>query len=195
MTTTPPEETTLEALLGTVGAAMTDRVVLVDADQPADVAARRLERDGVSGAPVVRRGRVVGVVTLRDLLTPLALAPLAPTTGPFLRHEHQLAGIRVHQLMSTEPATARTDWPLGRAVLCMQEAGVNRLPVVDPTGRPVGILTPRRRATGDRAPPAPPPDRTGGPRLAHGGRLTPEGRGRAVPAGRGRGTQGATLRR
>jgi CBS domain-containing protein len=140
-TTTLPEETGLEVLPGTVGEAMTDQVVRVDADMPADVAARHLERTGVSGAPVVRRGRVVGVVTLRDLLTPLALAPPAVTAGPLLRHEHHLAGIRVHQLMTTDPATARTDWPLGRAVLCMQEAGVNRLPVVDPTGRPVGILT------------------------------------------------------
>ena len=68
-TTTLPEGTTLEALLGTVGEAMTGQVVLLDADMAADVAARRLERTGVSGAPVVRRGRLVGVVTLRDLLT------------------------------------------------------------------------------------------------------------------------------
>jgi CBS domain-containing protein len=79
------------------------------------------------------------VATLRDLLTPLA--PLAPTTGPFLRHEHHLAGIRVRELMTNEPATARSDWPLARAVLLLDEAGINRLPVVDPSGRPVGILT------------------------------------------------------
>jgi CBS domain-containing protein len=137
--TTSPPDATLRELLGTVGDAMTCKLVLLDADTPADSAARRLERAGVSGAPVVDRGRVVGVATLRDLLTPLA--PLAPTTGPFLRHEHHLAGIRVRELMTNEPATARSDWPLARAVLLLDEAGINRLPVVDPSGRPVGILT------------------------------------------------------
>ena len=44
----------------------------------------------MSGAPVVDRGRVVGVVTLRDLLVPVLAGGLVMTTGPFHRHEHQL---------------------------------------------------------------------------------------------------------
>ena len=67
MTAILPDETSLASLLGTVEEAMTGKVLAVAADTPADVAARRLEQAGVSGAPVVDRGRVVGVVTLRDL--------------------------------------------------------------------------------------------------------------------------------
>jgi CBS domain-containing protein len=142
MTTTLPHETGLERVLETVGEAMTGKVVVLTADTPADVAAYRLEQAQVSGAPVVDRGRVVGVVTLRDLLVPALAAPTAvQTTGPFLRHEHQLAGYRVQELMTAEPVTARADWPLARVVLAMEEAGVNRIPVVDDHGRPVGILT------------------------------------------------------
>jgi CBS domain-containing protein len=37
--------------------------------------------------------------------------------------------------------TTQPDWPLARAVMAMEEAGINRLPVVDWAGRPVGILT------------------------------------------------------
>jgi CBS domain-containing protein len=85
----------------------------------------------VSGAPVVDRGRVVGVVTLRDLLVPVLAGGLVMTTGPFHRHEHQLTAYRVHELMTAEPMTARPDWPLARAVLAMERAGINRLPVVD----------------------------------------------------------------
>jgi CBS domain-containing protein len=121
---------------------MTGKVLALAADTPADVAARRLEQAQVSGAPVVDRGRVVGVATLRDLM---ASAPAAgasmQTTGPFLRHEHHLAGYRVLELMTREPVTARADWPLARVVLAMDESGVNRIPVVDADGRPVGILT------------------------------------------------------
>lgn len=156
MTTTLPD-VDLERQLGTVGEAMTGEVVLLEADTLADVAVRCLERTWVSGAPVIDRGRVVGVVTLGDLLT--RLAPDAQTTGPFLRHERDLVGLRVRDLMTRAVATARPEWPLGRAVCHMVEAGVNRLPVVDAHGRPVGILTRddvlgalARRLRGQRAP-------------------------------------------
>ena len=142
MTATLPNETGLASLLGTVEEAMTGKVLALAADTPADVAARRLEQAAVSGAPVVDRGRVVGVVTLRDLLAPaLAAGVNAQTAGPFLRHEHHLTKYRVHELMTGEPLTARSDWPLARVVVAMEEAGVNRIPVVDGDGRPVGILT------------------------------------------------------
>jgi CBS domain-containing protein len=70
MTATEPTVISLEGLLGTVGEAMTAEVVVLEADSPVDVAVRRLEHTQVSGAPVVDDGRVVGVVTLRDLLVP-----------------------------------------------------------------------------------------------------------------------------
>ena len=79
MTATMSGATSLESLLGTVGEAMTAEVVVLQADTPADVAIRRLERSRVSGAPVLDHGRVVGVVTLRDLLVPvLADGPSRP---------------------------------------------------------------------------------------------------------------------
>jgi CBS domain-containing protein len=141
MTATVSSTTSLERLLGTVGEAMTGEVVVLHVDTPVDVALRRLEHTQVSGAPVVDHGQVAGVVTLGDLLVPVLAEGPVQTTGPFHRHEHRLAGYRVHELMSTQPVTARPDWPLAQAVLAMDQAGVNRVPVVDGNGRPVGILT------------------------------------------------------
>jgi CBS domain-containing protein len=43
--------------------------------------------------------------------------------------------------MSDEPVTADPDWPVVRAVRAMTDHGVNRLPVVDKAGRPLGVLT------------------------------------------------------
>jgi CBS domain-containing protein len=134
-TTIEPGDTDMERLLGTVGEAMTSRVVALTADLPADVAVRRLERAGVQA------GRVVGVVTVRDLLAPAATAPPAMTSGPFMRHEQLVARFRVADLMTSEPVVASIDWSLARAGLAMDEAGVNRLPVIDAAGRPVGIFT------------------------------------------------------
>lgn len=132
---------TSQELLGTVGEAMTAEVVVLHTDTPADVAMRRLEHSRVSGAPVVDHGRVVGVVTLRDLQVPLLAEGPLQTTGPFHRHEQLLRGLQVRDLMTAEPVTASADGTLAEAVLAMDAAGVNRVPVVDRAGRPVGILT------------------------------------------------------
>ena len=131
----------LDGLLGTVADAMRAEVLLIDPDTPADVAARRLEREGISGAPVVRHGHVIGVVTLRDLFAAGRHHEPAHTTGPFLRHEAELAGWRVDELMTHRPITVQSGWPLTRAVALMVDQGVNRLPVVDEDGHVVGILT------------------------------------------------------
>ena len=143
MTATVEEATTLERQLGTVGEAMTRDVVLLAADMTAEMALRRLDQKAVSGAPVVDHGRVVGVVTRRDLLVPTLLddptGSLAAMAGQ--RHAPRLVRFRVGELMSDEPVTAQPDCPLVQAVRTMIEHGVNRLPIVDRAGRPLGVLT------------------------------------------------------
>ena len=131
MTATLEEQPTLERLLGTVGQAMTGDVVLLAADMTAAMALRRLEAKAVSGAPVVEHGRVVGVITQRDLLVPTLLddADGFPAPGGARRH-NRLDGLRVSDLMTGE-----------RALRTMLVNGVNRLPVVDRGGRPLGVLT------------------------------------------------------
>jgi CBS-domain-containing membrane protein len=137
-----PSDRALERALGTVREAMEPDLVALGADWPADQAARELERRGVSGGPVVEHGRVVGVVTLSDLLRVAAPgAPRVLATGPFLRFEQALARFTVAQVMRERVVTAGADWPLTLAVLTMQDEGVNRLPVVDAHGAPLGILT------------------------------------------------------
>ena len=132
MTAAVQEPASPERLLGSVGGTMTQAVVLLAADTPAEWALRHLDRQAVSGGPVVDHGRVVGVVTRRDLLVPV------PEQGSYA---NPLAGLRVRDLMTEQPVTARPDWPLVRAVRAMVDHGVNRLPVVDQAGRPLGILT------------------------------------------------------
>ena len=142
MTATMEEPTTIERLLGTVGEAMTRDVVLLAADLPAAMALRRLDEKAVSGAPVVDRGQIVGVITQRDLLVPTLVDN--PAGSPALGvawHHNRVNGLRVSDLMSGEPVTAEPDWPLVQAVRMMIVQGVNRLPVVDQAGRSLGVLT------------------------------------------------------
>jgi CBS domain-containing membrane protein len=127
-----------EAACGTVGDAMTTSVVTLTRAMRASDAARALSDAGVAGGPVVEGGVVVGIITLRDLLEREGSAQ--QSTGPFLRGERRLVNLTVGDTMTREVFTARTDWPLTRAITLMDEARVNRLPVLDAGGRPVGIL-------------------------------------------------------
>jgi CBS domain-containing protein len=139
VTATVEESTTLGRHLGTVGEAMTSDAVLLAADMTAEMALRRLDQKAVSGAPVVDHGRVAGVITRRDLLVPTLLddPSFAQATGRLTR----LTGLRVSDLMSGEPVTTAPDRPLLEAVRTMVANGVNRLPVVDRAGHPIGVLT------------------------------------------------------
>ena len=141
MTATRDEQTGLGRLLGTVGEAMTREVVLLAADMPAELGLRRLDNEAISGAPVVDHGRVVGVVTRRDLIVPSL--PDNPTGSEVAlgQHRDRLGGLLVRDLMSGEPVTAGPDWTVARAVRTMIDSGVNRVPVVDAAGHPLGILT------------------------------------------------------
>ncbi|HXF72561.1 MAG TPA: CBS domain-containing protein [Actinomycetota bacterium] len=134
--------------LGTVADVMTRDLLVLAPDVSAAEAARELERAGVSGAPVVEGGRVVGVVTLRDLVSRVAVPLGEPAvSGPFLRVEHVLAEalagrkVTVREAMTTAVRAVRPDAPIAEAAALMVRSGVNRLPVVDAEGRPVGIVT------------------------------------------------------
>ena len=128
-----------EVAFGTVRSAMTAQVVTFEPGTRASDAALRLSAEGIAGAPVVDGGRVVGVVSLRDLLA--REGHLAPqTSGPFLRGERHLANLKVADVMTREVVTVHGDEPLIRAIGLMDAEGVNRLPVVDEHDRPVGIL-------------------------------------------------------
>ena len=54
-----------------------------------------------------------------------------------------LSEIRVRDLMSREPETIAPDAPLGAALAAMRAQEIRHLPVVEPGGRLVGIVTDR----------------------------------------------------
>jgi CBS domain-containing protein len=139
VTATVEQPTTLDRQLDTVDAAMTHDVVLLAADTTAEMALRRLDHKAVSGAPVVDHGRVVGVITRRDLLVPTLLDDPSDAQAP--GRLTRLTGLRVSDLMSDQPVTTAPGCPLVQAVRTMIDHGVNRLPVVDQAGRPIGVLT------------------------------------------------------
>ncbi|AMV29927.1 Arabinose 5-phosphate isomerase KdsD [Gemmata sp. SH-PL17] len=80
---------------------------------------------------ITERGRVVGIFTERDLLTRVL------ASGRSLE-----ASVRA--VMTESPITVAPKDSVRTAVKRMQKGGYRHLPVVDESGRPVGMLSARR---------------------------------------------------
>lgn len=91
-------------------------------------AAQRMAAERVSCLPVVREGRLLGIVTDRDLRTRVLAAGLD-------------SGEPVARVMTPDPATVRRDALAFEVLLLMVDRAIHHLPVVDGAGRVVGLVT------------------------------------------------------
>ncbi|WP_149182732.1 CBS domain-containing protein [Streptomyces sp. TRM49041] len=130
----------------TVSEVMTRRVVTVRPDTPFKEIARLLGDNDITAVPVVDGdNRPLGVVSEGDLLRNAASLPdpEGRSTGPRLRpRDLELAGAEdASALMTAPPVTARPAWSIAETARTMSRRNVKRLPVVDETGRLVGIVS------------------------------------------------------
>ena len=110
----------------TVGEVMLTKFPTVGADDDlGDVAARMREQE-TGSALVIEEGRLIGILTSRDLLR--AFAARAHPGEARARH-----------WMTAEPIAVSPTMTLGTAVFLMTERNIHHLPVVD-EGRPVGMV-------------------------------------------------------
>jgi sulfide:quinone oxidoreductase len=125
----------------TAGDVMRERPVVAPEDTLGEVA-ERMRRLDVGSALVAEYGRLIGIVTGRDLMRAVA-ARIHPSEA------------RVRQWMTAEPVVVSPDTTVEAALLLMREYGIHRLPVVDGR-RPVGMvgLADATRATRDAGHPA-----------------------------------------
>lgn len=117
---------------------------------PGDMAgqvARFLAEAGVSGAPVLEGGAVIGVVSIKDFLPRLGLAkqssPMALVAGLVAGIScsgGDFSAVTARELMTAPALTIAPQAPLGEAAKLMNERGINRLPVTE-AGTLVGIIT------------------------------------------------------
>lgn len=130
--------------------AMTHMVVTLRADDPLHAAAARLARSGISGAPVIENGKVVGILSESDVLrftaapAPIdsgmsALDRAATLLRPKKMQEHRTVYVR--DAMTTAVVEVSPETSIWRAATLMERRGIKRLPVVDPEGFLVGIIS------------------------------------------------------
>ena len=106
---------------------MAGAVVSVAPEDTLGEAAERMAEQGVGSAVVLDGGRLIGILTERDLLG--AVAGRVHTSEA-----------RVREWMTVDPVTAAEDMSVDEAIRTMLERGFRHLPVVE-GGRTVGIVS------------------------------------------------------
>ena len=102
-----------------------------------------------SGAPVIdAAGKIVGVLSEKDLLAKMGLgqpASFMQIVAHCLHNSGCMAtSLRNHSVQEIMTAPAITTGPettMGAISALLVDKRINRLPIVDPEGRPVGIVT------------------------------------------------------
>jgi CBS domain-containing protein len=129
----------------TVKDVMTTHVVAVRKNASFKDMAARLREHRVSAFPVLDEdNKVVGVVSEADLLTKEALEFGVPgKVSSILHHREQAkaAAIVAEDLMTKPPVTIGPNEFVTHAARLMYMRKVKRLPVVDPDGRLIGIVS------------------------------------------------------
>jgi len=138
----------------TVGDVMSSDVILAETEMPLKEAVKILAERRISGLPVVdKAGKLVGIISETDLMwqetgvTPppyiMVLDSVIFLQNP-ARYEqeiHKALGATVGEVMTKHPVTTKPTQPLATAARLMHDKDVHRLPVTDPDGKVVGILT------------------------------------------------------
>jgi CBS domain-containing protein len=123
-----------------VAEVMTHDVVTVQPSTPFNACLRLMRLHGVGALPVIDDGRLVGIVTMTDLVL--------KERRPSVRERYEgrglsqvAGGLTAEKLMSPHPIRALPETPLRIAVREMFQHRINRLPVVDHEDRLLGIIS------------------------------------------------------
>jgi CBS domain-containing protein len=115
----------------TVGELMTRELVTLKETQNLAVADELLRLNRIRHLPVLREGKLVGLITHRDLLKATALKCPDPVKQPLWAGD----------IMTREVRTVRADTSLKEAVKVMLDNKFGCLPVVGEASNLLGILT------------------------------------------------------
>ena len=126
---------------------MATDVITADKNMPYKQVARLLADNDLSAVPVLSSGgRVLGVVSEADVLRreERSFSRLAAGLPRRTHREREQAeALTAAQLMTTPAITIHPDAPLGAAARLMNAHHVGRLPVVNPAGELIGIVSRR----------------------------------------------------
>lgn len=120
-----------------VGERMSHPVITIPSDMPIVDALNLMRREGIRRTPVVKEGKLVGIVSDKDLLN---ASPSPATSLSVWEMNYLLSKVRVKDVMTKNVITVEEDTPLEEAARIMADNKIGGVPVMR-GDRVVGIIT------------------------------------------------------
>jgi CBS domain-containing protein len=106
------------------------RLLSVDPKESVAEVARQMNAEDSDSVAVMSEGRLVGIITERDLVRSIA-------------DGIDLSQVRADVVMTADPVTVDADEEVGLVAVKMMRLGVRHLPVVNKAGKPIGLVSAR----------------------------------------------------
>ena len=120
-----------------VGERMSKPVITIAPDMPVVDALKMMKQERIRRAPVVKDGKLFGIVSDKDLLN---ASPSPATSLSIWEVNYLISKITVEQVMTKNVLTVTEDTPIEQAARIMADNKIGGLPVLR-NGSVVGIIT------------------------------------------------------
>ncbi|GAB4501454.1 MAG: CBS and ACT domain-containing protein [Anaerolineales bacterium] len=120
-----------------VGERMSKPVITIAPDMPITEALSLMKKEHIRRTPVVKDGKLVGIVSDKDLLN---ASPSPVTTLSIWEMNYLLSKITIAEVMTKNVMTVSEDTPIEQAARIMADNKIGGLPVLR-DGNVVGIIT------------------------------------------------------
>lgn len=117
---------------------MSKPVVTIDVDDAMDDAIKLLKKHNIKMLPVMKRGKLVGIVTDRDLKRASASDATSLEIHELL---YLLSTIKIKDIMTKKPITVPFDYTVEETAEILLENNISGVPVDDRYGDIVGVIT------------------------------------------------------
>ena len=125
-----------------VSRSMTRKLITIVPEASVFEAQEKMSQHRIRHLPVVDPdGRLVGIVTDRDIRSALPHTPMKEPTGDI--EADKIRDLKVGKIMTAEPKTISPHNTIQDALLLIQDLRVGALPVVDSKGQLTGIISVR----------------------------------------------------
>jgi len=117
---------------------MSKEVVTVDINNSMMEATKKLKEHNIGMLPVMKKGKLVGIVTDRDLKKASASDA---TTLEIHELLYLVSNIKVKDLITKDPITVPPDYTIGETAELLLEKNISGVPVVGKNGEVAGVIT------------------------------------------------------
>ncbi|MGD9488724.1 MAG: CBS and ACT domain-containing protein [Calditrichaceae bacterium] len=117
---------------------MSKKVITVDENESLSEAINMLKRNRIRRLPVMRKDKLVGIVSDRDLKE---ASPSKASSLDIWELHYLMSRIKVKDIMTRSPITVLPEATIERAAILMHDNKIGGLPVVDNKQKLIGIVT------------------------------------------------------